>query len=83
MDFRVYVEADNFYSHEFADSDQWMSFRLTALDSEETLFGYARPDSAEARRLLRQLMRTERRQGARPDPAPGDSGRPQVPPRAW
>jgi hypothetical protein len=56
LDFRVYVdEPDNFYSHEFANSDQWMSFRLTALESEETLFGYARTDSPEAA-MLRQLM---------------------------
>jgi hypothetical protein len=51
MDFRVYVERDNFYSHEFADSDQWTSFRLTALDSEETLFGYAHAGSAEAKAI--------------------------------
>ena len=30
----------------------WMCFRLTALDSEETLFGYAQAGSAEAADLL-------------------------------
>jgi hypothetical protein len=55
LDFRVYVEPDSFYSHEFANSDQWMSFRLTALESEETLFGYARTDSPEAA-VLKQLI---------------------------
>ena len=40
LDFRVYIEPDNFFSHEFSDSGRWSCFRLTALDSEETLFGY-------------------------------------------
>ena len=56
LDFRVYAEQDNFYSHEFADSNQWVSFRLTALDSEETVFGYAHAGSAEAERLLSILQ---------------------------
>lgn len=57
MDFRVFVEQDNFHSHEFADPNLWVSFRLTALDSEETLFGYAHAGSAEAEALLNQLGR--------------------------
>jgi hypothetical protein len=52
LDFRVYVERDMFFSHEFADSRRWLCFRLTALDSEETLFGYAAADSGEARKML-------------------------------
>ncbi|MCU0749020.1 MAG: hypothetical protein MUF13_05665 [Akkermansiaceae bacterium] len=55
LDFRVYVERDSFYSHEFADSDLWTSFRLTALDSEETLFGYAHAGSEEAK-AIEQLI---------------------------
>lgn len=55
MDFRVYVERDNFYSHEFSDSNQWISFRLTALDSVETLFGYIRTDNPEAAGLVNLL----------------------------
>lgn len=51
MDFRVYAERDNFYSHEFADSEKWHCFRLTALDSDETLFGYVAAGSATARLL--------------------------------
>ena len=39
-DFRVYVEKDTFYSHEFSDSNAFDSYRLTALDGEEVLFGY-------------------------------------------
>jgi hypothetical protein len=55
LDFRVYVEQDNFHSHEFSDSRQWASYRLTALDSEETLFGYASADSPQAK-VLQQLI---------------------------
>jgi hypothetical protein len=51
MDFRVYAERDNFHSHEFADSEKWHCFRLTALDSDETLFGYVAAGSATARLL--------------------------------
>lgn len=46
-DFRLYIEPDNFFSHEFTDSQRWFCFRLTALDSDETLFGYA-PIGGEA-----------------------------------
>jgi len=55
LDFRVYVERDSFYSHEFGDSDRWVSFRLTALGGEETLFGYAAAGSTQAQGLLRLL----------------------------
>jgi hypothetical protein len=48
LDFRVYAQADNFFSHEFANSDEWECFRLTARESDESLFGYARAGSAEA-----------------------------------
>jgi hypothetical protein len=46
MDFRVYLDPDNFFSHEFADSSRWSCFRLTALESDETLFGYLPRQSA-------------------------------------
>jgi hypothetical protein len=55
LDFRVYVERDTLYSHEFVDSNQWVSFRLTVPASEETVFGYARAGSAETEELLQLL----------------------------
>jgi hypothetical protein len=55
MDFRVYVSPDVFHSHEFGNSNQWRCYRLTALDSEETLFGYA-PAGSETARHLEQLF---------------------------
>lgn len=51
FDFRVYVEPDLFFSHEFTDTNQWHCYRLTALNSDETLFGYARADSETGRQL--------------------------------
>lgn len=55
LDFRVYVERDNFYSHEFGDATRWTCFRLTALDSEETLFGYVSAGSEEAAAMIRLI----------------------------
>lgn len=52
MDFRVYVEQDTFFSHEFSDSGRWLCFRLTTLDAEDSVFGYARAGSEEARLIL-------------------------------
>lgn len=52
MDFRVYVQRDVFYSHEFADSGRWLCFRLTAPGGEESMFGYVAADSDEAGKLL-------------------------------
>lgn len=50
-DFRVYVQKDNFHSHEFADSEVYDCYRLTALNSEETLYGYVERESALASRM--------------------------------
>ena len=55
LDFRVYVERDNFYSHEFANSENWTCYRLTAADSTETLFGYAPAGSELALTLNHQI----------------------------
>lgn len=61
LDFRVYVERDNFYSHEFASSERWTCFRLTAPDSTETLFGYAPAASDLASSLNRQIDANDKR----------------------
>lgn len=55
LDFRVYAETDNFFSHEFADSNRWTCFRLTALDSDNSVFGYA-PADGEVAATLQQLL---------------------------
>ncbi len=55
-DFRVYVQQDNFFSHEFADSSRWNCFRLTAIDSDETLFGYTPVDAELSKTILEQLQ---------------------------
>jgi len=53
MDFRVFLEPNVLYSHEFQDSSEWDCYMLTAHDSEEFLFGYVRSDSPTARLLKR------------------------------
>lgn len=62
LDFRVYVEPDNFFSHEFADPEKWQSLRLTALNADETLFGYV-PVGSEISNQIIELLR--RNQGSR------------------
>lgn len=65
LNFRVYVEADHFFSHEFVDSKRWASFRLTVPDGEETLFGYApRGGPLEA-----ELLALVEQNGRNPAPA--------------
>ncbi|MES2921947.1 MAG: hypothetical protein V4819_10380 [Verrucomicrobiota bacterium] len=61
LDFRVYLEPDNFFSHEFADSTRWNCYRLTALDSDETLFGYAAADSEVAKSIGSLVNQFQRR----------------------
>jgi len=52
-DFRVYAQPDLFFSHEFADSSVWECFRLTTLNSDETLFGYARKTDPIVEQILK------------------------------
>jgi len=52
LDFRVLVDEDHFFSHEFSNSNRWISFRLTAPGQEETLFGYAAKGGPVATALL-------------------------------
>ncbi len=55
VDFRVYAQRDNFYTHEFQDPTRWLCFRLTALDSDEPLYGYVPANSPDAKVLLRLI----------------------------
>jgi hypothetical protein len=64
LDFRVYVERDNFFSHEFADASMWVCYRLTALGSDETLFGYVRTNDALVQRIDEILARTPNQRGS-------------------
>ncbi len=57
MDFRVYLSPDHLYSHEFQDSGMWNCYMLTALDSEEILFGYIKSDSPSALLIRQWFMR--------------------------
>jgi hypothetical protein len=64
LDFRVMVESDNFYSHEFANSEHWTCFRLTVPDSSETLFGYAPAGSDLAKALNQQIDASNKHQAS-------------------
>lgn len=59
--FRVHVEPDHFFSHEFANSDRWKCFRLTTRGAEQVVFGYAAADLPEARELEELYLRNGRR----------------------
>ncbi len=61
LDFRVYLEPDHFFSHEFADSTRWNCYRLTALNSNQTLFGYAKANEEVAKSLANLLSHNQGR----------------------
>ena len=48
LDFRVVVQPDSFFSHEFNSPSQWLCFQLNVPGSMEFLYGYARADSEVA-----------------------------------
>ena len=64
MEFRVYAEEDHFFSHEFADSNRWASFRLTTRDDVETLFGYAPAGDAVATLLASLIQQSADKRAA-------------------
>jgi hypothetical protein len=45
MEFRVHVQPDTFYSHEFSNENEWACYRLSALDADAVIFGYVRRGS--------------------------------------
>ncbi|MGE9268317.1 MAG: hypothetical protein ACQKBY_09490, partial [Verrucomicrobiales bacterium] len=61
MDFRVYLRADNFYSHEFADQERYQSYKLTFRDTDDYLFAYAEKGSPIELGLAKTLQ--ESREG--------------------
>lgn len=62
FEFRVNMEPENFLVHDGPDINKWSCFRLTAPDSEETVFGYAERGS-DTENLLRGTI--NRNDGAR------------------
>jgi len=56
-DFRVYAEKDNFFSHEFSNSEKYDCFRLSTLKSDKVLFGYilsVSPDAEQMNEIIDQ-----------------------------
>ena len=62
--FRVYAEADHYHTHEFADSEQYDCYRLTALGGMETLYGYVKRGAAHAPQIAELVAAS----GGRPVP---------------
>ena len=50
-DFRVHIESDNFFNHEFTDSEQWACYRLHTRNSDEILYGYVKTNSELAKQI--------------------------------
>ena len=61
MNFRVHVEEDHFFTHEYADSDRWASFRLSTPGGDETLFGYAPRGGKLENELLRLIEQNDKK----------------------
>ncbi|MFD0894451.1 hypothetical protein KBB96_06475 [Luteolibacter ambystomatis] len=59
FDFRVILQSDVFFSHEFSDSTRWSNFRLSTLGGEDPLYGYCQRDS-ETERYLQNLISRNR-----------------------
>jgi len=55
FDFRVRIEQDHLFSHEFADAGKWSCYRLTAPQGDEVLYGYVVTQS-ELGQKLSQMM---------------------------
>ncbi|MES2981406.1 MAG: hypothetical protein V4727_03750 [Verrucomicrobiota bacterium] len=60
-DFRVYVEREDFYNYEFADSEKYQAFKLTALNSYEAIHGYALRDE-QTFRVIDELLTQNKNQ---------------------
>ena len=61
LDFRVYAMQDYFFSHEFSESADWNSFRLTVREGEESLFGYAKGDTVVFKEILTLIRKNHGR----------------------
>lgn len=61
FDFRVYIERDNMFSHEFSDGSKWACFLLTVPDSVEVQFGYVRLDTPLCDGILAHLKNSRDR----------------------
>jgi len=64
FEFRVYLEPDNLFSHEFKNSNVWNCYKLTALGSQETLFGYAKVGSETAETLAKLIAENSNQKAA-------------------
>lgn len=64
MDFRVRVEPDHYFSHEFSDSRRWACFRLRTLSGDQVLFGYIERATVEGQKLIGLLAQGGNKESA-------------------
>lgn len=62
LDFRVRVLEDNYFSHEFSDSTKWACFQLSALRSDQVMFGYVDRQSETGQQLVKLQQMNHGRQ---------------------
>lgn len=55
LDFRIYIEQNDLFSHEFADSSRWNCFRISTLNSDEIVYGYSEVGSQVSKDILAQI----------------------------
>lgn len=57
FEFRVMLQPDVYYSHEFSDSTRWSCFRLATVGGENPLYGYCQKNSETERDLQTLISR--------------------------
>lgn len=56
FDFRVRIKEDNYFSHEFSDSNKWACYQLNTLDGDNVIYGYVNRQSPFGRQILGLLQ---------------------------
>ncbi|OYU99291.1 MAG: hypothetical protein CFE26_25925, partial [Verrucomicrobiales bacterium VVV1] len=52
FDFRVRILEDNYFSHEFSDSNKWACYQLSTLQGNEVLYGYVNRQSPVGHQIM-------------------------------
>lgn len=55
MELRVYLQRDNFYTHEFSDESEYDCFRLNFRGSEIILYGFVKKETTLEREFLKEF----------------------------
>lgn len=68
MTMRVMVAPDNFYVYEFRDNQKYDCYKLTAINSDDYIFGYVEKGSVASIQLRQFFMRVRQVAGVKPEP---------------